>query len=954
MNELQKIGSIHYQLDCLEKNFKQMKNSKQVNQEIENKVNLVMTKLRKELEEVKNAVKEFNPVTLEEVSKSRNIYNPTITLNRQLPFKTLLNLVKNKVLNSEFLQKYRNMGNITLRDICIEEVMQDFIEFSKQKNSKNSKVSPSQFCEIFCQLMGDDFFKIFEKMHLFSHGVDLKILLSQKDLLNIPFNQIDQIEVEDDLIFHKSTDVDPMQNLLRFLHVCQISMKNDFKAIKTTSERFKQKMDSYKEIIIGDTKNKQKNLNQIKVSGEEIYIEFYMHERNFNTRYSQFKTLKKEIEGLIKNFAELSLEQQCVIIDQINFKTQHCLEGIKEAYNLIYADTDEFFNEMGVYLHENEIYDGSSISQHAVDQCGRELCDLREKIIIGRTILPKLCSSLKTYLRNQEVLILGCESSQAELDQTALWMSSVNAIVTYIEDVESVNSLPIARTKQRSNRKKKRREKKIPKRKSTVSSIDKKATNANFIMSGSENVKNSSQSNSSLLQPQFFASNSTVLFKLLPEALNIFLPNHFHEIQKEYQQELENNLDNVEKKLINGKKKPQVCRAINNACSEVKNHSIYAFKGFEKLIQALESQNFMLLGVIVPTLIMDLFIQQEQILRLAYIHNSGAVNFGHNLSTCAGRIGLYGKLPEKLKKTIDQMHLATYWVRYPNNSFRYYKTRKIDIAEGLKLVEYSQQIGRGESKSPAKIKKYILSILKIYRRNFELLSELQKKIVPTLVNDGVKSITALMKNFEKNIENDYVISKNQKIYQSQETVAIPINQLKALIEKLKQLESNFSSVQQSPVSFYFQEAQTHIHRLIQNIHIYEANSDVDQAWIFRNLLNMQLIFESLYAIRCYYKTGEVNIGHNLSNFHDLLQDPPDLNANAFCFNKSYQYSTALCHNKDALAYVNFYHELERNKIDSNLFDQQLHEFLQKGISLLDKHINACEEIDQQMHVTIPN
>lgn len=400
------------------------------------------------------------------------------------------------------------------------------------------------------------------------------------------------------------------------------------------------------------------------------------------------------------------------------------------------------------------------------------------------------------------------------------------------------------------------------------------------------------------------------------------------------------------------------------AAFESDKHLLYSTIGLEQFCNAIKQQDWSALPQIVSMSILDLFVMNEQILRVAYIGKYNQLNNdAHDIVETAKAIDIYERLSTESQNHLYNLNRGTLWARYTENSLRYNHTRynKTSFPRGLLAIEQSQLIASGKSQYRKHLKKHLNTVFGLFLQ--QCLTSYE--IITAICGEPNEKFLLARNEFIEQIQ----------LYQSKASLDLPrqINHLPKVIEGSKfsqeilQLQSLTDDIQwmmdrldnkeNLPSRSYLEEAHGHLKNFIETLHFCNENREPrSAAWTYRNCLKVQLVLESLYTCRNAFRSGYIIINHDLVKFHEKMNDADEMNPANFSFNKSMQYTSShACHERalpkvkslqrleDAMEVMNREFDIEGELRYKECFNATLGEFVTEVLPLLIKHVEACKQ-----------
>ncbi len=741
----------------------------------------------------------------------------------------------------------------------------------------------------------------------------------------------------------------------------------------------------------------------VKLEGEEKFVEVFRWFKRFQIKFIQFTELKTELEDLFKILPNYSHFEQLTKLNHVSEKLTAFNKNFMQIYESYYYSLETLGLDSLILPNELEginlisdlknifvqgkllnIQNDPSMSNPYLHE---EIYKQDLKMLISfnkefKEVFSNTFKSLTLYINQQVALQSNHAVSVQEQNETAFWMQSITNLQRDIESssdkINQVKKTPLGK-----NSKKKKKKQKVKTAQSSSVHKHSKEVNGQLQSLATSSVNLPKVANNRITQQKQKITTSKKVKKLSSsppkrpsQSLSFHFPVTFDEVTKSENSSGNDSIQNQKISLGNLKEffeKQQVflevlkrelhlikedLRSLNmdsevfyemgRAIFEIEKHGHYTAIGMKQLFDAIETENTSAVGLITPNLVFDLFIQQEQLIRFVYIKKFQQVKNTHDLVILMHDLEIFDQLPADLQKFSKDISLATYWVRYPNNYLRCYHAKNIELPLGLKMIKHSQQLLRRNKKYQEKTKNIVLDALNMYRLNTRFMTNILQTIQPqsdirVVTTDLEQSVITIMEQ-TNDIETSSTVVNTLQLNEISE-----ITVLKSLLGKIENLEKSCFDQQKTTEMYYLKEAFTHLQKIIKNIELSYLNSEnYSHAWLYRNLLNAQLIFESLYTVRYALKKGQIKLSHDLSNFHQLLQDKESLNASAFSFNKSFQYSSSYCYSQEAQGFIKVYQQFE-NRIDSHCetlqeeinFKEQVEIFMSLFSSLLEAHLNEC-------------
>ncbi len=933
-------------------------------------------------------------------SENTPVKTQSIPLESQLinkvkvTFKVSLSLAINVVakLNWESSSQDR-----TVRQAIIDHLVK---EFKQPKNYKN-------FLKLFCKLMDFDNFnydEVFDDMSFFSKGSLIRHLFNEKDLLDVQLQKLSEIKQESDAKELVSFERKPFLTLVSIMGCFEkfISIEENRvnKIVKSLLESYLLLFKKNKKTTISTT-NTEELIKIIK--GYQLNVKCFLKLTNELKEFSQYN--------------HFNTDQQCLRLNQITYRlikyiitSGMQIESLKKAliYNktqiiililgsgsLEMDDIDELNRDDDSQELKNEEVLNAAIRKKSLENpfCPLQgllamIEELEDILLENDNLYYSFSKGMITFLNHQEVLLTNSTAAKEEIQDTSEWMGSLQKAEKNIKLVKT-NQLASSKIikKESKNRKKTRLQPGFSNSKGPLSTLSESQTlvkksqglekNANKVAAKKKSENRKKETASIPPAKAKFLESDENSFNIFtqpekkeknlgaPQSLNISLKTAVlsHEVRNyyhEWHQAIE-AVCQLNKGKVNGKLKSLAALA----AKETEKHLIYSTVGFEQFIKAIRRKDWSSLPQTASMLILDIFAINEQLLRIAYVDKFNQLNDDHDLVENAKSTNIFDGLSAESQDHLSHLNLATYWVRYPVNSLRYYRLRKEQqsLPKALIAIENGMLIAAAKLNSRKKFLEYIDYIFNAYKQqchtSYEIISAIKGKTNPKLhstLEDLVNQIELFHQQviieIPISIEGLAVLKEPEKARFTKEII-----QLRSMADDIQYGINLLSLETPSSLKYHLKESLGHIVNFIETLHLYDTKPHSHSlAWIYRNCLKIQLIFESLYTSRHIAKMGYSKIDHDLFNHHTKLGDAEELNPSAFSFNKSMQYTSSQACHDNAFSKVENLQKLEQmmnisvsigntesEQWNGSFFEQIIHEFIQEALPLLNEHIKTCLE-----------
>jgi hypothetical protein len=272
----------------------------------------------------------------------------------------------------------------------------------------------------------------------------------------------------------------------------------------------------------------------------------------------------------------------------------------------------------------------------------------------------------------------------------------------------------------------------------------------------------------------------------------------------------------------------------NHLSKDHLHHLNQLFSGFDMLQNSLSKPES--IPALIPGLILDMSVVLEHCTTLHFWEEFNSLPRSHSLTNNLSHTLFWGKLKEFNKLKLAKFDKGNIWARYPQTSSLNYRRGQVPSALAVVLKSVN-----GRIKSVDDRKKILNEVRQLM---IDCLS-LQEVIL------GVKSPTpwrAFLKPSTEAIDSS--------------TQPTPNPSIDALIQTL----SSSGSVQSN-------EAASHLVRFKANLKLTENCHPKYQALIYKNLLNISIVFEQILQEKCLDEGHDLIISHELSDFIDALSSP---------------------------------------------------------------------------------
>lgn len=331
---------------------------------------------------------------------------------------------------------------------------------------------------------------------------------------------------------------------------------------------------------------------------------------------------------------------------------------------------------------------------------------------------------------------------------------------------------------------------------------------------------------------------------------------------------------------------------------EVKIHHQQTVIGLNKLKGAMVKKNHESLCTIVPMFILDLSIMLEHLLLPHYFKKNQSFPLGHHLIERVREGGLLDHLDDETRNYLSTLSNGGVWGRYPELASKgksgFLKT-PLDLIRGALNLSFSEELTDRQKNERS------LSIIKGCVDLFKIHTHAISTIIPLLLKES-KSEQKLLKNLQagcSSIDNEfeqfYRAENNLDSFKPHIHLTSQINKLDKILDSMKSwLKKQDQSVTLNghrKSIIRFKEAMGALTRIKFSLTLVsDQESTWHGAWLYRNLMMVQLFFEELYAARgLELGYGEI-FSHDLNMFHEVFEDPENAKLSSYNAGRAMHYS----------------------------------------------------------------